>query len=287
MHIRGDIARLVLLAIIIYLDSASPTTASLASPEAACNADAARVGCWQMEEGSGRSTADESQSSPLTNLTLSNSEMWTTDRLGNCNKVLNRNGSKYVGVPDTDSLDISGDITIAAWATPQVETTMYLVKKAMQGTIVVGQELGMAAGSGTTCTPATNPCPFGRFRYATGDGDAYRINGSGNYTATDSWTHNAVTKSGTTLLICKNGVQIGTRKVATITIGTNTLVLGFGPQIDGSGTASSFFTGSLDVNRIYRRALYVNEIPSLVDHEPQAATTTSQPGSSRPGHRRQ
>jgi len=189
--------------------------------------------------------------------------------------VLNRNGSKYVGVPDTDSLDISGDNTIAAWATSQAVITMYLVKKAMQGTVVVGQELGMAAGSGTTCTPATNPCPFGRFRYATGDGDAYRINGSGNYTATDSWTHNAVTKSGTTLLICKNGVQIGTRKVATITIGTNTLVLGFGPQIDGSGTASSFFTGSLDVNRIYRRALYVNEIPILVDQEPQAATTTS------------
>ncbi len=72
--------------------------------------------------------------------------------------------SQYVKVADANSLDITGDITIAAWVKPGVVTTQDVVKKAVTtGTTVNGYELDLATNTGTTCTPGTNPCAFGRF----------------------------------------------------------------------------------------------------------------------------
>ena len=55
-------------------------------------------------------------------------------------------------------------MTIAAWVKPEKLATQNIIKKA-SGTTINGYELGLATDAGTTCTPGTNPCAFGRFNW--------------------------------------------------------------------------------------------------------------------------
>ena len=85
-------------------------------------------------------------------------------------KALHFNGVKtvdsgqYVPVADSSSLDITGDITIAAWVKPEQVDTQDVVKKA--ASTADGYELTLSTSRGTTSTDnsgGTNPCAFGRF----------------------------------------------------------------------------------------------------------------------------
>ena len=108
-----------------------------------------------------------------------------------------------------------------------------------------------------------------------GTSDAYRIDATSVYAATDPWTAYAVTytSADSTLRIYRDGVLSNSRSVTGLSIAANDLYLGFGAQLAGTGptpTASRFFTGSLDDVRIYKRALSLAEIESLagINHPP-------------------
>ncbi|MBK7513903.1 MAG: carboxypeptidase regulatory-like domain-containing protein [Chloracidobacterium sp.] len=104
-----------------------------------------------------------------------------------------------------------------------------------------------------------------------------------NYTATDPWTHYAVTYTvaDNTIRLYKDGALNSSRVPASpLTIGTNALFLGFGAQLTGTvdpPTPASYFTGSLDDIRLYNRALSSVEILTLANASSTTAPTVTSP----------
>ncbi len=247
--------------------------------DSVCGSDPTQVGCWLFDEGTGPTTADGSGNGNTGTLVgdASPSTMWVADRFGNAGKALHFNGtSQYVKVSDANSLDITGDITIAAWVKPEEIKTQDVVKKAVTtGTTVNGYELDLSTNTGTTCAPGTNPCAFGRFNQASSV-DTYRINSLTTYSAADPWTLYAVTYTAAdnTLRIYRNGILSNSRVVSGLTIGSNDSFLGFGAQLTGSAPAGErFFHGFLDDIRIYKRALSAAEIKALYNNAAPAGFT--------------
>ncbi len=234
-----------------------------------CENDSTLVGCWPMEEGSGTMVIDATANGNDGTLVNDGGTMWVADRFGNAGKALHFDGTnQYVKVPDASSLHITGDITIAAWVKPEEVKTQDVVKKAVTtGTYVQGYELALSSASGNCAVSGgTVPCGFSRFNATSAAPDTYRIDTKATYSATDPWTLYAVTYTAedTTLRIYKNGTLDNSRVVSELTIASNSLFLGFGAQLAGTGpTASRFFHGSLDDIRIYSRALNLQQIETL------------------------
>ena len=238
-----------------------------------CGSDPTLVGCWLFSEGSGTTTADGSGNGNTGTLVgnVSNN-MWVADRFGIPGKALNFDGStQYVQVPDANSLDITGDITIAAWEKPEEVKTQDVVKKAVNGA-TDGYELALSSASGSCAVSgATPPCAFGRFNQVA-NGDAYRIDSKTIYSNTDPWTFYAVTYTAadTTIRFYVNGLLSNSRVVAAHTITANNLYLGLGAELTAAGvpTTARIYHGSLDDVRIYNRALSAEEIAALATQPP-------------------
>lgn len=271
-----------------YMNKATAQNASPAAISAPCGNDPSQEGCWLFSEGSGTTTADGSGNGNTG--TLVDNTMWTTDRFGNAGSALNFNGSsQYVQIPDSSSLDITGDISIVAWVKPLEVKTQDVVKKAVTtGTLVNGYELALST-TGSTCTPGTNPCAFGRFNNSPTN-DAYRINAMTPYTNSDPWTLYVVTYTSTdnTLHIYRDGNLSNTRVPSSqLAIAVNNLSLIIGAQLGGSVSPDRYFHGSIDDVRLYKRALSLLEIKSLYNNitpsgytctnlQPQAATANTE-----------
>lgn len=232
-----------------------------------CPVDTSLKGCWLFNEGTGTSTADGSGNE-------NNGELvgatWVAGR--GFGYAVHLNGAnQWVQVADiNNSLDITGTITIAAWVMPETVKLQAVVKKAVTSpSRTDGYELSLDSDTGSC---ATNPCAYGLFNNKT-SGNMYRIDASSTYTITDpySWSFYAVTYSTTvnTLSIYKDGVLSNIiTPTLPLTITANTLYLGLGAQLSGSGsnpTANHLFKGSLDDIFIYNRALSSGEVQALYD----------------------
>ena len=165
-----------------------------------------------------------------------------------------------------NSLDITGDITIVTWAKPEEVKTQDVVKKAVTtGTTVNGYEFDLST-TGTTCTPGLGPV---RFRSVSTNRPlriTFELMQSRHTLRLILGLLYVVTYTGAdnTLRIYKNGLLDNSRIVTGLVIATNTLYLGIGAQLAGTGpTASRWFHGSLDDIRIYKRALSAAEIKTL------------------------
>ena len=101
----------------------------------------ALVGHWKMDEGNGATTLVDI-STYSNNGSIVGNPTWVTGVDG---LAINFNGTTdYALVPDSNSLDITGQITIAAWIKPTQYATQDLVKKATNAS-VDGYELALAA----------------------------------------------------------------------------------------------------------------------------------------------
>ena len=209
-------------------------------------------GWWEMEEGSGTSVID---SSGLGNDgTLSGNPTWITGQIGS---ALHLDGSgDYALVPDDPSLDITDEITIAAWVRPDQTGTQYLVRKGTQGG-VDGYELSLASTSSTGKI-------FFRLNQAT-SGNTYRIDSTEAYPTDGTWVHIAATYDGSKIRLYINGV-FDHEIDGPAAIASNALPLGIGAQSDGAST----FQGALDDVRVYARALSLAEIEALAGVTPPA-----------------
>ena len=277
--------------------SAQPTAPDEIS--ASCGSDPTQVGCWLFSEGTGTTTADGSANGNTGTLVNNDGTMWVADRFGNPGKALHFNGtdniatSQYVKVPNSASLDITDDITIAAWVKPEREATQDLVKKATNGGIG-GYELALSTLTGNCITPAEKPCAFGRINQVP-SGDDYRVDTLHQYDELDPWTFYVFTTTAAdhTIRMYKNGTISTSTDVTTIpSIVSNSLFLGIGAQLAGivdPPTASRWFKGSLDDIRIYNRALSASEIASLYNNVTPAGysctSLTSQAGTANTGEK--
>ena len=155
------------------------------------------------------------------------------------------NGSTaYVEVPDAASLDISSQITIAAWINPNSSGTYRIVDKITAGfnngylLDVLGGKLRLIAASSVT----------------------------GNTTlSTGVFTWVAGTYDGSNLKVYINGALDGTL-AASGAIPTNNLTLRIGADSTGlNGSAGNRFPGLIDEVQLYDRVLSAAEIQTLFE----------------------
>ncbi|MGC9046550.1 MAG: LamG-like jellyroll fold domain-containing protein, partial [Minisyncoccia bacterium] len=150
--------------------------------------DKGLVGYWSFDEGTGTIAYDSSGNS--NNGTLINGPTWTTGKVGG---ALSFDGvDDYVEVPDSDSISITGDMTIVAW----IKVTDFANYNGIAGK-----------------TSGGLPAPYDFYlNQTTGIPAFYRGNGSANAYVTGTtapqtgvWQHIAVTMQGTNVKHYLNG----------------------------------------------------------------------------------
>ena len=227
------------------------------------------IAYWAMDETSG-SIAHDTGALPANDATTVAAPTWVPGRIGN---ALQFNGTtQYATTPDSNDLDITTAITIAAWVKPEKvgssNIPQQLVQKAATGG-TNGYEIGLTGATSTAPQKA-----YIRFNEAS-NGDAFRVTSTTLYpTNGTTWIHIAGTWDGTTIRFYYNGVAQGTPVAFAGPIAANTRALSLG----GPATfdANRLFKGAMDDVRVYNRALSPAEIAALaspvVNGAPNAPT---------------
>ncbi len=214
------------------------------------------VGYWLFDEGSGTTASDASGFG--NDGTLNGTPVWTTGISGSALDF--SGGADRVFVPDSSSLDISDQITIAAWIKPRKTGTQYVVKKARIN-VTDGYELSLSAGGRV----------FVRFNQD-GSGNTYRLDSLSYYpTDGNTWMHVAATYDGQDIKVYVNGVLETTLSVQGLVIANNSNDLSIGAQDDGLNP----FDGVVDQVHIYNSALSASEIQNLVNIPTHTITATA------------
>jgi hypothetical protein len=240
------------------------TVSLTVSPSAA----ASLIAYWAMDETSG-SIAHDTGALPANDAATVASPTWVPGRIGN---ALQFNGTtQYATTPDSNDLDITTAITIAAWVKPEKvgssNIPQQLVQKASTGG-TNGYEIGLTGATSTAPQKA-----YIRFNEAS-NGDAFRVTSTTLYpTNGTTWIHIAGTWDGTTIRFYYNGVAQGTPVAFAGPIVANTRALSLG----GPATfdASRLFKGAMDDVRVYNRALSPSEIAALAS--PVAVVSPTSP----------
>ncbi len=242
----------------ITSNNTATDTDAIVTGGTSCGTDPNLVGCWQMEEGSGSVLVDGSSFTNDAN--LFGSPAWAAGRVGTYSLDLN-GSSQYAEAPDDASLDITNQITLAAWIKPETFSAnpQGLINKAINGTGAAGTD-----GFELTLSSTGSTWPqkvFFRINQAT-SGDTYRVNSTTSYPIDgNTWMHVAATFDGTDLKLYINGQLEGTVSGVGQTIAVNSLPLTLGAQ-DGA-TPDRFYMGWMDDARVYNRALSASEIQQL------------------------
>jgi hypothetical protein len=200
------------------------------------------VGYWNFDEGSGATANDLSGNNNDGTIT---GATWTSS--GMYGGALNFDGTNdYVMVPDDDSLDLSGGMTIAAW-------------------------INSGSTSGPRVIAAKWDDNIGQHSYIFKDHDSGSnlrielwgladIAGTAGI-VTGSWIHVAATFDSSTVKLYYNGVEDASAvRVGSIPASTSALRIG---AVATGGTVTQNFMGLMDEVYIYDRALSVDEINTL------------------------
>jgi hypothetical protein len=168
----------------------------------------------------------------------------TEDMFGNPDNAYNFDGmDDHIRVPDSDSLNVSDGITIAAWINIPL-TGNY-------GRYIVDSREGYEE-PGYYLFVGTEVVGFGVPR---GPG------GFGIDISPSEWHHIAGTYDGVTMIIYLDGVEVGNVLVATPFTQSNAMLM-IGRCYPGGG--GYMFNGIMDELRIYNRALAASEIEELL-----------------------
>ena len=201
------------------------------------------AGAWLFDEGSGNTAGDMSGNS--NDGELKGNPEWSEGQFG---KALDFNGSSdYVEVPHSDSLSITGDITIVAW--------IFKRSDAIHGGTIVGKW-------------KQNGDVWSYVLYGLGDSgggwrlrwnDASQTNLEGPYQLpNDEWIHYAATYDGSTMVVYENAkeiVSIAADKEIAVTDN---------PVWIGNDGYQQHFNGLLDEVGIFSVALTVDEIEDVM-----------------------
>lgn len=205
----------------------------------------AQVGLWRFNEGTGSTTADNSGNGNIGTLTNMGSP-WIEGLYGN---ALSFNGSGYVSIANSASLQVTGDLTISMWINPAnigVRTCNLLHKN-------YGGEYSLTLEQdGKVCLTQGKSTDGGCYfsRYLIWDG----------YIANNKWQHIAVTRNMTTRDL--KGYLNGVLQYTT----TYTDDAAYSPPAAtsdpvkiGAGYTNAF-SGQMDTVRIYNSVLSASDI---------------------------
>ncbi|MBI4713330.1 MAG: DUF2341 domain-containing protein [Planctomycetes bacterium] len=210
------------------------------------------VGAWSFSEGTGITTADASGNGNTGNLAAApNNPTWTAaGRFGN---GLSFDGvDDYVDVPDSASLDITGDLTIEFWVNPSLSTDHRVIAK--WGTVGYRSYIVSITSAGLVFLGISSD---GGANYCFRDSDNGAI-------AANVWQHiTAVYKTGAAgyIYIYVNGKRVDTTTSGSFqtSIYNSDTPLMFGKNYNDD-PSGNWFGGLLDEVKIYNRALTAEEV---------------------------
>ncbi|MGH8529035.1 MAG: LamG-like jellyroll fold domain-containing protein, partial [Nevskiales bacterium] len=159
-------------------------------------------------------------------------------------------GNSYVSVPSTSSLSLTGDLTIDAWVNPSSYSSFqHIVSKRDSDNQNVSYEVFLFGGGG-------------ELSFASKFSGSNTFLQSGFVVPTDTWTHVAVTISGSTLTFYMNGnASAGQSYPYTRPVTSD--VLSIGTAIAGGPVES--WPGMIDEVEIFDRALSAAEIQAIYE----------------------
>ena len=219
------------------------------------------VAAYAFSEGVGASTADASGAG--NNATVSGASWTGSGRYGS---ALGFDGvNDWVTVADHASLDLTTGLTLSAWVRP---------------TSTSGSRLVMFKENGATFAYALYSSSGGRPMATIVTAGTQKKATASSALPVNTWTHLAMTYSGTRLLLFVNGVRSASKST------TGAMPNSTGPlRIGGTAVSpSQWFAGTLDELRVYNRALSETEIQADMN-APVGPTDTQPP--SMPGNLRQ
>ncbi len=196
------------------------------------------VGEWNFDEGTGTSAYDSSGNGGTG--TLLGTTSWATGKIG---KALSFDGSSgYVSIPSSTFLNITGDITIEAWAKPNLLDSNYhdIIFK------------------GTTTSNSTRQYGLRLNSSNNWEGLLYTgttANSAGNVAASaanaNRWDHVVMVRSGTIMYIYINGKQTDYSSNITGSLNTTSNIAAVGRIGAASG---EYFPGLIDNVKIFNYA---------------------------------
>ena len=211
---------------------------------------AAPISHWKFDEGSG---TDANDSAGNNHGALVGDPQWVPGKIGSYALEFDGSGD-YVEMPDSNSLSITGDLSICLWFYPTDSVT--------EGQDVLWK--GRTDGQRSYAIPITDA---GRFMfYLTPDGTqanrVYRITGTNAYSYND-WNHAAITydaDAATKMRIYIDGVE----KSTTLIGGTEpSSIHNSSESLTISKGFNNYFEGTIDDVRIYDKTLSADEIQSI------------------------
>ena len=197
-------------------------------------------GLWHFDEGTGTMVYDSSGNA--NNGSLYGGIEWVKGKVG---KALSFDGSSgYVEVPDSDSLDVTGKLTLEAWICPRsLDDKQVIVCKYNHTSLSSSYYLGVGGALGTVTY-------LNKIYFAlTYNGNNYYAMVSNTNLTANTWTHVAATSNGTHMSIYINGVSDKVRTYPPGNIYAGSAKLRIGCYLPEAGYGR-FFDGALDEVRV-------------------------------------
>ena len=204
------------------------------------------VSHWTFDEGAGNTAYDSASDQHGT----INGATWSEGIIGNC---LSFDGNyDYVRISDSDTLDITSNLSIAMWiktSGPEGDGTQHLFSN----------QRSISPHDGFSFKITSFGDYDGHLRFSSQESNLY----SNRSAATGDWCHVAVTLSGGMARIYIDGQLDNSGYVGSHRINDLDQVIG------ATYTPWYFFNGKIDDLRIYNHALSEQEITSII---PEPAT---------------
>jgi prepilin-type N-terminal cleavage/methylation domain-containing protein len=244
--IIGVLASFVLVSLSGTRDRAQIVKTLLYSNQVYHSLGADAVGYWKFDEGSGTTAIDSSgynNNGTIIGAAYTTETPYQAAGQGSGKYALSFNGSNnYVTIPDNNSLDITGAITLEAWAK----------FNSVAGYNVIVGKRDVAGGSGSYSMRAYSNGDFEFFLY--GVSDNFLTAGTSTI-VTGRWYHLVCTYNGATKKIYIDGVERASEPTTGSITKTSLIV-----TIGADALGSRLHNGIIDEVRIYSAALTASEI---------------------------
>jgi hypothetical protein len=201
--------------------------------------DTGLVAYWKFDERTGSTACDSSGKG--NNGILASGPLWAVGKVGG---ALYFDGvDDNVTVADSNSLDVSSSFTLSAWVNPASSFTDF------RSILVKNYKYYLYASAAGSCGSGN---PLAGFDEQTSNNVCHTFQ-----LPINTWTHLAVTYTGSVQTLYRNGVAVATSNV------TKTLSPSSGTLQIGASQFGENFKGVIDEVRIHNRALTNSEIQAI------------------------